>query len=884
MSLHNTSRALLVGIDAYEMGHVTPLLGAANDARALNTALVNHLGFPRDGVRVLVNDEARIGEFGIALQNAVEEVGSEGLLLLFFAGHGVRPGGTRNDHLVFYESDIRADVNIRRTCFPIADIEEELQKTSAQRILVLLDCCRKIPLSDRSGQTAEMPEDFGGRDISLRPRPDGVAHQADVGQEVATIFACGPNLSAYESEKRQRGYFSLGLEDAFSGRASEDGVLTLSGLETYLSSRIGELVRQERGSGAKQVPWFRRETAGDWVLGRFAAVASPQFEVLPSAPEEGPVIEEQPEVAVTYGWVKIDVGPESAVLSIDGERVSAGIMRLSAGSHTVQAQMHLYHSQEEPFTVAPGQTTEMQLHLSPAFGKLSIQSDPTGARVILNGVDTGQVTPYENPTCASGKMQVLLRLDEFYDDWSENVNIHDGETTEVNAPLSPNFGTLSIAVDPPGVSVVVNDESWGESPVERRVKAGSYEVVVEGEKYLKMSQTLRVNRGQSETVSWALQPKTGAISVSSDPPGAAIFLDGEERPEVTPAVLTGVVIGSHQLRLVHGANVKEILVTVEVGELVEIEEDLKFIKENAHLATLEKNPFLLDWALSQHSWEVTPDMLRQLFSELKKADLLPIHVGELRRLLDERRVLIDSQGGPSVEEMLLGGAKMAFVYIPPGRFTMGSPESEEGRNVNEGPLHQVTISQGFYLGKYVVTQAQWKAVMKTTPWESWRGVRVGSDCPAACVSWEDIQTFIQKLNAAAEDEMFRLPTEAEWEYACRAGTSTRWSFGDNEGKLEEYAWYNWNQGGAAEVGTKRPNPWGLYDMHGKVWELCQNWYGTYSSRAQVDPTGPVTGSDRVIRGGTFTHDAQVVRSASRSYYLPDIRHGGIGFRLLRRVQ
>ena len=125
---------------------------------------------------------------------------------------------------------------------------------------------------------------------------------------------------------------------------------------------------------------------------------------------------------------------------------------------------------------------------------------------------------------------------------------------------------------------------------------------------------------------------------------------------------------------------------------------------------------------------------------------------------------------------------------------MGSPSTEVGRDSDEGPQHEVTISKGFYLGKYEVTQGQWQAVMGTTPWSGQSYVQVDADNPAVYVSWNDVQSFVQALNEAAKDSLYRLPTEAEWEYACRAGTTERWSFGDDESKLKDYAWYDVNAG------------------------------------------------------------------------------------------
>ncbi|MDA0746222.1 MAG: SUMF1/EgtB/PvdO family nonheme iron enzyme [bacterium] len=244
----------------------------------------------------------------------------------------------------------------------------------------------------------------------------------------------------------------------------------------------------------------------------------------------------------------------------------------------------------------------------------------------------------------------------------------------------------------------------------------------------------------------------------------------------------------------------------------------------------------------------------------------------------------------SLTVTLSGSTTMDLVYIQPGTFTMGSPEDEEGRDSIEGPQHEVTISQGFYLGKYEVTQGQWQAVMRTTPWSGQDFVQADPDNPAVYVSWDDVQAFVHKLNVTAGDSLYRLPTEAEWEYACRAGTTSRWSFGDDESQLTEYAWYienAWNVGEryAHRVGTKKPNLWGLYDMHGNVYEWCQDRFGSYSSSAQTDPQGPSSDSDRIVRGASVSFGARHLRSAHRiSGASPSARIYDLGFRLLRRAR
>jgi formylglycine-generating enzyme required for sulfatase activity len=173
-------------------------------------------------------------------------------------------------------------------------------------------------------------------------------------------------------------------------------------------------------------------------------------------------------------------------------------------------------------------------------------------------------------------------------------------------------------------------------------------------------------------------------------------------------------------------------------------------------------------------------------------------------------------------------------------------------------------------------------VIQTTPWQGWPHTRSAAANPAVEISWHDVQHLIHTLNQAAKDSVYRLPTEAEWEYACRAGTTERWSFGDDEAQLGDYAWYFDNaEDYAHAVGTRRPNPWGLYDMHGNVYEWVQDRWGSYPSGVQTNPVGPSAGSSRVFRGGDFSRGAQNARSAYRGGYSPDNHSIYVGARLLR---
>jgi formylglycine-generating enzyme required for sulfatase activity len=213
-------------------------------------------------------------------------------------------------------------------------------------------------------------------------------------------------------------------------------------------------------------------------------------------------------------------------------------------------------------------------------------------------------------------------------------------------------------------------------------------------------------------------------------------------------------------------------------------------------------------------------------------------------------------------------ATLEFCEVPAGTFLMGSEEQE--------PIHPVTLTRGFFLGRYPVTQAQWEAVMGSTPSQF-----PGADRPVEQVSWNDCQAFIERLNAARQGT-FRLPTEAEWEYACRAGSPGRFCFGDDDALLEDYGWYAANSGGQTRpVGQKRPNPWGLHDMHGNVWEWCQDWYDEYREGPAIDPQGARSGliSARVFRGGCWRGGPDFAASAHRGGRGAIYRAGILGLRL-----
>jgi formylglycine-generating enzyme len=248
---------------------------------------------------------------------------------------------------------------------------------------------------------------------------------------------------------------------------------------------------------------------------------------------------------------------------------------------------------------------------------------------------------------------------------------------------------------------------------------------------------------------------------------------------------------------------------------------------------------------------------------------------------DPPKIIVTDPTKPAVTNSL----GMKFVWIPPGIFVMGSPKEEKERNDDEAQ-HKVTLTKGFYMGMHLVTQEQWQAVMDDNP-SQFKGEK---NLPVDNVSWNDCQGFIKKLRDK-DKKPYRLPTEAEWEYSCRAGTTTPYYFGETIST--DQVNYNGNgvygngkkgvrRGKTTPVGSFPANAWGLHDMHGNLWQWCQDWYGDYPQKDVVDPQGPAAGIGVTQRSGSWGHNPQICRSANRigdGNSVPGFRNAGCGVRV-----
>lgn len=252
---------------------------------------------------------------------------------------------------------------------------------------------------------------------------------------------------------------------------------------------------------------------------------------------------------------------------------------------------------------------------------------------------------------------------------------------------------------------------------------------------------------------------------------------------------------------------------------------------------------------------------------------------------DER---VTNRPGQSVEAAERNSIGMVLQKIPAGRFTMGAPRAESLQRRDETP-REVTITRPFLMATTEVTQAQWQAVMPTAPWRGRRSVREGNDYPATYITWDQATAFCHALSQR-EQRTYRLPTEAEWEFACRGGETRQsaYGFGNAASRLSQHAWFGENtveigNAWAHQVAQKRPNGLGLYDMHGNCWEWCGDWYAVPTTQTSTDPVGPQEGGRRLMKGGSWHGSAHLCRCACRFGRAPHVPSSDVGFRVVLEI-
>ena len=452
-------------------------------------------------------------------------------------------------------------------------------------------------------------------------------------------------------------------------------------------------------------------------------------------------------------------------------------------------------------------------------------------------------------------------------------------------PVLGGRAVLVVETTPAGAEVLVDGKRMGETPLKRSdIRSGVREVTLRHPHYeTARERGRRFSDGRVVSIRRALPRGRGALLVTASPGDAWVEVEGTRLADSTPVRLEELPAGPLQVRL--GAPEHHPLaLEVEIPKdgLARLEPTLERIPYGS--LTLEVDP---------SDASVTMLGTESSYRRGMRLPKGPYRILVRRNGYRETRRTIDVSGDLRVRIVLerlrrAGDSRefdgMEFVWVPAGQFRMGSTSREASDD--ERPVTRVRISRGFWLGKHEVTQAEWQAVMASNPSAfsgCWR-------CPVEQVSWNDAQAFIERLNGRAGRERYRLPTEAEWEYAARAGMTTDTYAGDltnpggNDPVVNRIAWYDENSDDRTHpVGRKAPNAFGLYDMLGNVWEWAGDWYGGYPGGIVTDPVGPQSGSSRVLRGGSWRLSARSCRSALRSRDPPGLRlrFGEVGFRLLR---
>jgi formylglycine-generating enzyme required for sulfatase activity len=458
-------------------------------------------------------------------------------------------------------------------------------------------------------------------------------------------------------------------------------------------------------------------------------------------------------------------------------------------------------------------TAEQQKEdLSADLETLIISSEPKGATIYINGIESGKTDASFFKLPNSYKIRWVLNG---YLSQEQDVEVKAGQANKVEINLQKNTGLFTWNVKPNDAQILINKLSKEGNRLELAPSDYLVEVMKEG--YEPIQERITIELGQSLSRSYELTRNTANLLINVKPVDAKVSISGKGLP-------------SYEFEGI---------------------KSLKQIPAGTYSVIVQKNGFKT----------ILEDVL-------------------VRKDESVQRTFILEKGRNDID--FTNSIGMQFVYVSPGSFDMGSNDGENYERL----VHKVEITKGFYIGKYEVTQAQWREVMGTNP-SYFQGSRVGRNYlnhPVEQVSWDDIQLFIQKLNQIEGKGLYRLPTEAEWEYAAKGGNQSQNYRYAGSNTITKVAWFGDNANKkTSPVGLKAPNELGIYDMSGNVWEWCQDWHNTnyYNQSPRQDPQGARRGEFKMIRGGSWFNISIYARVANRSYYQPNGRFSSYGFRLIR---
>jgi formylglycine-generating enzyme required for sulfatase activity len=574
-------------------------------------------------------------------------------------------------------------------------------------------------------------------------------------------------------------------------------------------------------------------------------------------------------------WLVIYPDPLDAMVYLNDQFVKSGMyqVKLKPGKYSYRVEAPMYQTEAGQVEIKNAKV-ELNAKLKPSFGSLSVTSEPEqDARVIIDDKLQAKTTPCQSEPLAAGEHTVQV-VKDMYRPSVQKVIVSEGTVIPLNFTLIPNFAEITItsAAD---ASIYINNQKKGTGSWQGRLSAAIYSIEAQKSGYTAAKKDIEVTAGDKLNIDLQPIPVFGSLDVMTIPAGASILLNGKAYG-TTPATINKLLIGEYAVQIsLPGYSTVSKTVTVNEGKSTELSETLM----KGSLVTITSTPKGANLFVDNTEVGVTPYKGNLAFGH----HTLRI---EKNGKKEERAITLSGEGGKNAFHLSftnfvnfpesVNGISFDMISIPGGTFTMGSINPEEK------PKQTVTVSN-FYLGKTEMTQALWQSVMGNNP-SNFKG----DNLPVEQVSWDDVQVFIEKISKLS-GKAYRLPTEAEWEYAASFNpkiTSTdpeakfKWAGTNNADSLNFFAWQSGNaQNTTHPVGTKQPNSFGLYDMSGNVNEWCKDWYGTYSGETQTNPSGPLSGKERVCRGGGWNKGPDNCRGTKRNNINPGTQLNTIGFRL-----
>ncbi len=579
-------------------------------------------------------------------------------------------------------------------------------------------------------------------------------------------------------------------------------------------------------------------------------------------------------------YLAFQIVPANATLEVDDkiwlvEPDGSSQNYVKFGTYSYRVQAPNYHTEAGRVTVDdPNNAKIVTVTLNPNFGWIEVAgNEPLKDGIVyVDNVQIGRA-PCRSDALKSGSHTVTI-VKKMYDTYSETVTVRDNETTRINPVLKADYAELTLKVDS-DAEIWVNDEKKGIRTWTGPLGRGTYKIECKQaghETSLTTKEITPAMNGQTLTLT-APTPITGSLMVESTPNFCQLYVDGKDMG-TTPKSLNEMLIGQHTLKLTKDgyADYTE-TVTITKGERKQVKAMLSNGKEvqftcNVPDAKLEIDGKVVGEAsgtqmlsYGSHSLRATAADYRDYTGIIQVSESSQTFTISMESILEDEIIVT------------VNGVSFTMKLVEGGTFRMGSydifvPGDKLG-------AHSVTLSD-YYMGETEVTQELWQTVMGSNP-SKWKG----DNLPVEQISWNDIQEFIRKLNQKT-GRNFRMPTEAEWEYAAGGGKKSSGYKYAGSNTISSVAWYTDNSGSKTHsVKTKSPNELGLYDMSGNVCEWCQDWYGYfgyYGIGSQHNPTGPSSGSARVVRGGSL-HDTRACRVSYRRSSDPDHRDFDCGFRL-----